>query len=70
MILNQPLDRTAQDGAERKTFCCCSLCQLVAEIPGDATYARNGNLRMTVRTDVVAEEIAEIVDDNLLHCII
>ena len=70
MILNQPLDRTAQDGAEGKTFFCSSLCQLIAKIPSDTAYTRDSHPHKTIGTDVVAEEIAEIVDHNLPHSVI
>ena len=70
MKFSQSFDRTAQDSAEGEAFCIGGLYQWVAEMPGDAAYARNGNLRMTIGTDVVAEEIAEVIDHDLLYSVI
>ena len=70
MKFSQSFDRTAQDSADGEAFCVGCLCQLIAEMPSDAAYARNGNLRMTIGTDVVAEEIAEVIDHDLLHSVI
>ena len=70
MKTNEALDGTAQDGAKGETFTFGGLCQLVTEIPSDATHTRDRHLRMTIGTDVIAEEIAEVLDHDLLHGII
>ena len=67
MIFYQTLDGRLEDLAEAEALCLGSLCQLVAKMPGDAAYTRDGHGSQTIGTDVVSEEIAEIVDHDLLH---
>ena len=67
MKMNESVDGAAQDGTDSETFCISSLCQLVTEKPGDATHKRDWHPGKTIGADIIAEEIAEVIDHDLLH---
>ena len=70
MKTNESFNRAAQDAADSEAFKYSGLSQLVTEIPCDATHTRDGHFRMAIGADIIAEEIPEIINYDLLHIII
>ena len=66
VVMEQTLDGTLQDGTKTKAFCLGSLRQLLTEMPGDAAHKGNLHVREAIGTDVIAKEVAEIVNHQTL----
>ncbi len=65
MIGDKPLHGTLDDGTETETFGSGSFGQKVTIVPGYASYGTDGEMGGIVGSDVVMEELAEILDDKL-----
>lgn len=70
MVLPQSLQRTLEDVAQYKPFLAGSLRKLLPEVPGYATYERNGQFPTTIGNNITAEEIAETVDNQVSDSLI
>ena len=65
MVGDEPLHGTLDDGTETEAFGSGGFGQEVTVVPGYAAHGTDGEMGGMVGSEVVTEELAEILDDEL-----
>ena len=66
MIVNKPFDRTAQNAPYSETLGSSCLTELFLIVAGYAPYKAYRQIRTAIRNNISAEEVAEIIDNQLM----